>query len=334
MSVLCASSVAHATGITEFPDNGSEQGGRGGAWISARNRATLSPRVLQPSAGLAGGSRPALILSSNINFQKTCFNRLKAKNDPTPESNPSAIQPSGTQPGEYFGSVCSNDGAGVDPQLAMTIHVTDRIGVGIAPLLAPSAGASSVSFPAFIPYTYKGFSTQEPGPARYMLNSANLLVLNPTIAIGAEIVNRLRVGASFQWGIASLDFQNVAATGSNTISDNSQDVGVHAKATDFFVPGFTLGALYSPTDDFDIAAWFKWSDSIRASGDITTSDPNSSLAPGSKNPPMVTDSSKPNCGIAGRRSAGTDAMRRREQPAHHRRRADGGEGRLPLPQAP
>jgi long-subunit fatty acid transport protein len=295
LSVLCASSFAHATGITEFPDNGSEQGGRGGAWVA---RASDPLAAFYNPAGLAG-QPTRLILQSNINFQKTCFNRFKARNDPTPESNPSAIQPSGTQPGEYFGSVCSNDGAGVDPQLAMTIHVTDRIGIGIAPLLAPSAGASSVSFPAFIPYTKGGFTVQEPGPTRYMLTSANLLVLNPTIAIGAEIVNRLRVGASFQWGIASLDFTQAAATGSNTIADNSQDVGTRAKATDFFIPGFTLGVLYSPTDDFDVAGWFKWSDSIKASGDITTSYPYSSLAPGSKTTPVMTDSSQANCGISG-----------------------------------
>ena len=38
---------------------------------------------------------------------------------------------------------------------------------------------------------------------------------------------------------------------------------------DYFFPGFTLGALYSPTDDFDIAGWYKWSDSINATGDVT-----------------------------------------------------------------
>jgi long-chain fatty acid transport protein len=288
MSLLCASS-AHATGITEFPDNGSEQGGRGGAWIA---RASDPLAAFYNPAGLAG-QPTRMILQSNINFQHTCFDRLKAKNDPTAE-------PSGTTAGEYFGSVCSSNGAGIDPQIAMTFHVTDRIGIGLAPLLAPSAGASNVSFPTFVAHTTSGFTSQEPGPSRYMLTSASLLVLNPTIGIGVEVVDRLRLGASFQWGIASLQFANAAAVGANAeTSNNNEDVGTSAKATDFFIPGFTLGAIYSATDDIDIAAWYKWSDSIKASGDLQTTYAYDSTAPGVKTPTSIGDTSKANCGITG-----------------------------------
>ncbi len=60
---------AHATGITEFPDNGSEQGGRGGAWIA---RASDPLAVFYNPAGLAG-QPTRLIFQSNINLQSTCF---------------------------------------------------------------------------------------------------------------------------------------------------------------------------------------------------------------------------------------------------------------------
>jgi len=285
LSILCGSSLAHATGITEYPDNGSEQSGRGGAWVA---RASDPLAAFYNPAGLAG-QPTRLILQANIAFQKTCMDRLKAPNDPTSEA-------SGTVAGQYFGRVCSNDGAGVDPQLAMTFHVTDRIGIGFAPLLAPSAGASSISFPTFT----KGSSATnpEPGPTRYMLTSANLLVLNPTIAIGAEVVNRLRLGASFQWGIANLKFANAAAVGANAEqSDNSEDTKTNANAHDYFIPGFTLGAIYSATDDFDIAAWFKWSDSINATGDVQTTYPYSNTYPGSTQMVSIGDTSKTDCGV-------------------------------------
>jgi long-subunit fatty acid transport protein len=292
LSVLCASSLAHATGITEFPDNGSEQSGRGGAWIA---RASDPLAAFYNPAGLAG-QPTRLILQSNINFQKTCMDRLKAPNDTTSEA-------SGTVPGQYFGRVCSNDGAGVDPQLAMTFHVTDRIGIGFAPLLAPSAGASKISFPQFVSGTStlngkQTAYTNEPGPTRYMLTNANLLVLNPTLGIGVEVVKRLRLGVSFQWGIASLQFSNAAAVGANTESvDNSQDTKTNASAHDYFIPGVTAGVIYSPTDSFDIAAWFKASASINATGDVQTTFPYSATAPGSTQMVSYGDTSKTNCGI-------------------------------------
>lgn len=291
--VLCSPLAAHATGITEFPDNGSEQSGRGGAWIA---RASDPLAAFYNPAGLAG-QPTRLILQSNVNFQKTCMTRLKAKNDPT-------IDPDGVQPGQSYPRVCSSDGAAIDPQLAMTFHVTDRVGIGFAPLLAPSAGASAVAFPEFVSTkAANGLTTYEPGPTRYMLTSANLLVLNPTIGVGVEVIDRLRLGVSFQWGIASLSFTNAVAATANFPGSVStaNDVKAVATAHDYFIPGVTAGALYSPTDDFDVAAWFKWSDSINATGDIqtTTSYYNSGVATGKSAGGMKGDTSIANCGVTG-----------------------------------
>jgi len=36
-------------------------------------------------------------------------------------------------------------------------------------------------------------------------------------------------------------------------------------AKDFFIPGFVIGALWSPTPRIDLAGWFKWQDSIQSS---------------------------------------------------------------------
>src|SRR5262249_5850642 len=42
------------------------------------------------------------------------------------------------------------------------------------------------------------------------------------------------------------------------------------QVADYFIPGFTLGALFSATPEIDLAAWYKWSDAIRATGDLGT----------------------------------------------------------------
>ena len=52
---------------------------RGGAWVA---RASDPLASFYNPAGLAG-QPTRLILQSNINFQSTCFTRLKAQNDIT-----------------------------------------------------------------------------------------------------------------------------------------------------------------------------------------------------------------------------------------------------------
>ncbi len=39
---------------------------------------------------------------------------------------------------------------------------------------------------------------------------------------------------------------------------------------DYFVPGFTLGTIWSATPNIDVAGWYKWSDAIKATGDVGT----------------------------------------------------------------
>ena len=264
VSVVGIPATAHATGITEFPDNGSEQGGRGGAWIA---RASDPLAAFYNPAGLAG-QPTRLALQSNINFQSTCFTRYKALNDLT--SDPDLVKP-----GQYYPKVCSQDGAGIVPQLALTYRISDRIGLGIAPLMTPSGGASNISFPSFVSTTNSssGKTIYEPGPERYLLTSATLVVVTPTIGIGVEVVDRLRLGVSFEWGIASLSFTNsVAATANTAVTSylTNSEVQATASVHNYFIPGLTAGAIYSPSDSFDIAAWYKWAAPIDGVGDITT----------------------------------------------------------------
>src|SRR5262249_23096693 len=173
---------ARATNVEEFPDNGSEQEGRGGAWVA---RASDPLATFYNPAGLAG-QPTRLTLQANLSLQNTCFSRVKAASD-------------STQDGPTYPQVCNDGKLFPNPQLAFTYRLTDRIGLGIA-ILGPSA-VGNVNWPEFV--------NGQPSPQRYLLISSNAVILTPTIGIGWEALDGLRLGASFIFGTApSIDFVN------------------------------------------------------------------------------------------------------------------------------
>src|ERR1700684_2343757 len=117
LSGLLSVRSAHATGVMEFPDNGSEQEGSGGAWV-ARSSDPLA--AFYNPAGLAG-QQTRLTLQANISTQNTCFTRVKASNDTTAD---------GVGPGGTYPNVCQNGSFFPNPQLAFAYRLTDRIGLG------------------------------------------------------------------------------------------------------------------------------------------------------------------------------------------------------------
>jgi long-subunit fatty acid transport protein len=280
---------ARATDATEFPDNGSEQGMRGGAWVA---RASDPLAAFYNPAGLAG-QPTRLILQANMNSQRTCFSRIKAKNDLTSD---------GVNPGGAYPQVCDSAGYSPDPQLAMTFRLTPRIGLGIAPLLGPSAGGGNVSYPEFSSY---GGAVNQPEPGRYLLTAQSIVLVTPTIAIGIEALDRLRIGASFQFGIATFSFTN-ASMGVNggMYSPPSSDLKANLAGHDYFIPGFTLGTIWSPTDFLDVAGWYKYSAPVDASGDVTVKY-NYYASTAANTPANIetTDTSQADCGYTSPRTA-------------------------------
>src|SRR5580700_8501176 len=156
--VLC-SREARASSVEEFPDNGSEQEGRGGAWVA---RASDPLATFYNPAGLAG-QPTRLTLQANISTQGTCFSRVKANND-TSTADGATGGTGGSNAGGSYPQVCQSGTWFPDPQLAFTYHLTDRIGLGIA-ILGPSA-VGNVTWPEFI-------NGSTPSPQRYMLISSN-----------------------------------------------------------------------------------------------------------------------------------------------------------------
>jgi long-subunit fatty acid transport protein len=249
LAALLSARAAHATGVIEFPDNGSEQEGRGGAWVA---RASDPLAAFYNPAGLAG-QQTRLTVQANISTQNTCFTRVKAANDTTAD---------GVTAGASYPQVCQNGSFFPNPQLAFTYRLTDRIGLGIA-VLGPSA-VGGVTWPDFVGNT--------PSPQRYLLVSSSVLLLTPTVGVGWEPIDGLRVGASFIFGTApTIDFINASPALSDAGQNPGQnDLRAELKAKDLFIPGFTLGTIWTPVDRIDVAAWYKYMGSINAQGDVQT----------------------------------------------------------------
>ena len=251
---LLAPAPAAASNITEFPDNGSEQMARGGAWVA---RASDPLATIFNPAGLAG--QPTRItLQSGLIFEHTCFTRVKAANDTT---NDPLAGAGGTYP-----RVCNDISPTVNPQIGATFRVNDRLGIGLL-VIGPSSGGEK-TFPDFVK---DGSGNLQASPQRYLLLSQSGIILFPTIGIGYQVLDNLRLGASFSWGFARLKLNSATLSlNADNTSPATNDTRAQLQVHDYFVPGFTVGGIYSATPEIDIAGWYKWSDAIRARGDAGT----------------------------------------------------------------
>ncbi len=272
--------AAHATNVLEFPDNGSEQMARGGAWVA---RASDPLATYFNPAGLAGQDT-RLTGQSNLTFRHACMTRLKATNDTTPSD--------GVGPGGYYPQVCAKDTPFPNPQLAFAYRLSERVGLGIA-FLGPSA-AGSATWPEFIGTGANALAA----PQRYLLLKTDALLVYPTIGIGAEIATGLRVGVSFAWGFSTIKLANAATALNQALSPRDGDIKADITAKDLFIPVVNVSTIYSPSPNVDIAGWFHASGAIDASADVKTSvnyfDPR--VAAGDSSAVRIGDSRLADCG--------------------------------------
>lgn len=265
LSLALVSSRTDASTGYEFPENGTEQLGRAGAWTA---RASNSLATFFNPAGLAG-QPSSLLLNSSLIWQKNCLKRTYPDGNPVRLGNGGAYQ--------YPNEVCNEDSGTPfpNPQLAGVLRLSDRLGLGLA-VLGPST-RGQFTFPSHVTGSRVGGVEREvPGPQRYLLQSDELLFLWPQIGIGWEPIDDLRFGASLIWGIARLKFSILAAgrSAGETIqnypylAEQYLDFQADIDVKDLFVPGFTVGTLWSPSPNIDVAAWYHWMDDIRAKGDM------------------------------------------------------------------
>jgi long-chain fatty acid transport protein len=253
--------LAHATDVLEFPDNGTEQMARGGAWVA---RAANPLAALYNPAGLAG-QQSGVLADLTLVLNKTCFQR-SGKNGKLDVGS-----------GLAYPEVCnSNQGTPQPlPSVAVVFRATDRLGLGLS--VTPPSVYGALEFPV----TQKiknavGAEPELPAGQRYLLIEQGGIALNTTLSAGFEVVPGLRVGAGFIWGFAHYRISN-ANMSLNPLpeSDGSyrdpatSDVRADLDVTDGFIPGVTVGALYSPHETIDLGLNVIAQQAFDAHGDLT-----------------------------------------------------------------
>ncbi len=288
-------SSAHAGNVFEYPEQGSEPLGRGGAWVA---RATDPIAIARNPAGLAGQPNRVSV-GYDLALRHMCFTRTKAAGDITED---------GVAPGGSYPRVCDTGAPIPVGYVAFARPITERLTIG-GGIVTPS-GVPRTELPMFV-----GTS---PAPQRYLLLESTTLMAIPTVSAAYEIVpSTLRVGASLGWGIAWVRTA-AAAPGiiEGAVRPADNDVKVRVTALDVFVPRVTLGAHWSPSPFVEVGASGMWSDSIRARGDAVT-EANAftpRAAAGDDTKVAHGDTSRSDCGRAGSTACGDGGNARLDPP--------------------
>jgi len=272
----------------EFPGDGARAIGRGGAFAA---RADDPMAVVVNPAGLASLPGTQVWVTGHLAT-------------PTAPSWPAGWGQSGGERISYT-EVCNEKSKRMTPipSIAVTWRVSKKVGMGFA-LIPPNAelaqqwGGSSytVTTDNGSSREYDGYVDAPPGSsstppgnnalvpldngqnllpssARYQLVERNVLLIYPTIAVGAKPFRWLQIGAAFGWGIANVKFVNrvnngVAGEGANPLEGQAD---LHGK--DWFAPRVSAAIQFIPHDNVDIVGVFRWDDSVRAKGDLDVAVP-------------------------------------------------------------
>lgn len=267
--------AASANGL-EIPENGTEVMGRAGAWTARADNPLAA--ALNP-AGLAG-QKTGMVVNANFTYQSMCFDRAGNYAD---GGNFTGTAFSDQYYNKPYPKVCKKNGVGdvnVVPQLGFNFAFNSKLSLGVLPLWTPS-GTGKADFPLAV--NFDG-SPAEPGPntapapQRFMIVSRGARIIMPTFGLGYEVAPGFRLGASFQWVITMFN----SRVSSNGTQSTAQDIAQgpasstssEVKWNQFFTPAAVLGAMYSPMDDFDIGAMFRYSaDIVKRDGEVTVTAP-------------------------------------------------------------
>jgi long-chain fatty acid transport protein len=292
--LLVTPRAARASNVLEYPEEGNEATGRGGAWVA---RATDPVALATNPAGLAG--QPLrLSVGEDLAFRRACFTRLKAANDTTDD---------GVAAGASYARVCDDAGTFPVGYLAMSVPIGTRFALG-AGVVTPH-GLPRTSWPMFV--------AGRPAPQRYMLVESKARMAVPTFGAAFEILPGVRLGASVGWGLAWVE-TSAAAPGlrQDGVRPEENDVKVTVKAVDLFVPRASAGAHASLGRFVEIGGALHWSAPIEARGDARTEAGafSSRAAAGDTSKVAHGDTSLTDCGQPGSNACG-----------------DGGNARLTIP---
>jgi long-chain fatty acid transport protein len=302
-ALILTASASHASSGLDSPESGPVQVGRGSAWLARADdplAAYFNPAALalQPNGVTVG---------VHLMILNRCFTRLGTDGKPV---SPGQSLPG---PGEANGpdaTLCTQ-GIFPNPQIAGTFRISNRFAVGLA-VLGPHA-VGNLQWPESVEYINSfGAQVSQPAPQRYMLTGSDAFILLPTLSGSVMVANNFSLGAGFIWGLATVEFSNFSeatstapAAGVMPTDDYwaNQDAKATLGAKDFFIPGFVIGALWSPTPRIDVAGWFKWQDSIQSSAHVHLEAPYWKQG-GAYNDNPCAGNADPQCNVTDEEDAG------------------------------
>lgn len=239
---LAVARPARAGGF-EYPDNGTEPLGRGGAFTA---RADSPQALIHNVAGIVGLPGVQVTLATNVPFLSHCYQRAGAYdgadmyNVVTADTVFAGSQYAATTGATPYPRVCNQTQPSFGPQLLATFRIHPRFAIGVG-VYGPSAIARQ-SFPSQVT-TANG---PAPSPSRYTLIDEDLLILHPTLALAGAPWPWLRIGVAVQPSVAHFSFATMANSISYSAQAPATDLKTTASATGFFL-AYNLGVQVLPT---------------------------------------------------------------------------------------
>jgi hypothetical protein len=253
----CAWALPARAGGFELTTHGARANGRAGA-VTAGGDSPMS--LFHNPANIGRDAMPfALAGSLNLHFTHRCMQRVEV-----------VETEDGRQEGGQLPEVCGEGPPGVVPQLAFSMRVTDRLRFG-AGIHVPPVAERRIRFGDPDTVTFDSNGVPIPTPTRYLLVEQDLLQLFPTVGFAYEPHPRVRLGATFGWGITHMDFTTTTYSRVQVNTVIPVDVTAVADArtrlegTDGFTPRVTLGAWSQPIEavPLELGASFTWTGTVR-----------------------------------------------------------------------
>ena len=264
--VICCYSAAAWAGGFEYPDNGTEALGRGATFTAKAD----SPLALEYNiAGLARQRGTNLLVDLNVPFNTYDFTR-----DGVYPSGPSS-SPQPAYVGQRYPTVHNGGSLYAAPFIGLTTDFNkfDRWTFAFG-LYGPSAIATR-DYPVSVT-TANGASA--PGPSRYDLLQADLLVLYPTLAAAVRVNKWFDVGLAVHLVVGTFKLSNATFTaiGAGLCPPDFGNCDPVAKLD---LTGYTatvsLGAMFRPMRSLQFGLNLRAPFTISADGTVTATPPTS-----------------------------------------------------------
>jgi long-subunit fatty acid transport protein len=164
---------------------------------------------------------------------------------------------------EPFPKVCYQGPAPFLPQIALSMKLSDKLGVGLGFFPPDTAATNQWGNRDGTVDTKNGL---RPNPLRYYDSHLNVSFFSLLSAVGWRPADWLSVGLGFQWSMVIFS----ASTWTNAITSRapSNDIRADIFGRDLFVPGIIASANLRPIDALDIGLGFKWSDRVVSSAKL------------------------------------------------------------------